>query len=352
MSNATRWYTTREAVKAAAGLAGSALNALIDGYIEAASADIEKAFGRRRFIPETATKQYSWPPVDQAYEAHVLELDEDLLAVTSLTTEGDDETEIAATDFFLGPANRTPKRRIEIDQASAAVFQGKDTPQRALRVTGRWAYSEDTRAAGTVASGLSASASATSMVCSDASQLGVGDTLLVESEQLFISERGAADVAADLAGNLTADSSETTVPVDDGTKVHAGEVIQIDSERMLVEAVIGNNLTVMRAYDASVRAAHSSGADVYAFRALTVVRGVNGTTAATHADAAAIAKYAPPGDIVRLCTAEALAAFEQGKSGWTGAIGGDESGTVETRMFSLRTMRRDAAANYRRLVIA
>jgi len=37
MSNATRWYASREAVKAAVGISGPDLNALLDGYIEAAS---------------------------------------------------------------------------------------------------------------------------------------------------------------------------------------------------------------------------------------------------------------------------------------------------------------------------
>ena len=42
MSNATRWYTTREQFKRAVGVDGTQHNSLLDGYIEAASEEVER----------------------------------------------------------------------------------------------------------------------------------------------------------------------------------------------------------------------------------------------------------------------------------------------------------------------
>lgn len=348
MSTAARWYASREAVKKLIPIAGSALNSVIDGYIESASAEIETQT-YRRFIPYTAAKSYPWPQRD-ALRSYVLHLDEDLLSVSSLTRDGTDVTDIAAADYFLEPVNSPPYQKIEIDLSSSAYFGAKDTHQRAIVVTGSWGYSGATKAAGTVASGLAADAAATSCVCSDGSLIDVGDTLLIGTEQLFVSERATVDTTANLNDTLTANLSDTGVTVTDGTQVKAGEVILIESERMLVESVSGNVLTVIRGYDGSTLAAHSGALDVYAYRTLTVVRGVNGTTAAVHANSTAIAKYAPEADIVLLCKALAIGMYEQGRSGWTGQLGGGEA-AIEGRMSNLRNLREDVVRRYRRKVI-
>lgn len=353
-SNATRWYATREAVKAAPNLKGPGLNQLIDSYIEAASEDVDEILKSRgqpvTFIPITRTRYYRWP---QSYGSSlVLDLGADLLAITGdVLVQAQDASPVtlSPSQYFLEPATEPPFRKMEINLAGDGSFRSGNTPQRSIAIPARWGYSQASKAAGTVASGLASDAGATSMVCSDASKIGVGDTLLIESEALFVSEREMSDTTADLTGDVASSMAATTIPIDSGAKVKLGEVIQVDSERMLVEAVIGNNLTVQRAYDASTLAAHSSGASVFASRALTVVRGVNGTTAAVHANDVAIARYAPPADIVEYVRAYAIAHHEQGKSGWTGAIGGDESGTVETRMFGISKMRNDLKHKYGRL---
>lgn len=346
MGNETRWYSTREQVKLLGQIDGVQFDAALDQHIEAASQAVEE-LTNRRFIPLTATKSYPWPQA--GVNVYSLELDEDLLAVTSLTKEGDDVAAISSSDYFLEPNNLGPPYFwIEIDRSSTEYFGSKDTPQRAIRVTGRWGYSESTRAAGTVSSGLASDASATSMVCSDASKIGVGDTMLIESEAIFVSAKAASDTTANLNGALTASKNETTVTVDDATQIKVGEVILVDAERMLVESISGNDLTVQRAYDGTTLAAHSGGTeDVYAFRSLTIVRGVNGTTGATHANSTAISVYAPPAEIVRLVRAEVLAAFRLDRGGWTGQIGSGEN-VIEGRNAALTKLREQARSHYKR----
>lgn len=319
MTNVNRWYCTRESVKAALGVSGAGVDGRIDRNIESASESIEKLTGRV-FIPVTAIRYYPWPQI--AGNSLKLFLDEDLLAVTLLRSEAQDAspTTIASTDYFLEPVNDPPYQRIEIDLSSSSSFNAGDTSQRSIAVTGRWGYSEATKAAGALAEALDASE--TGVDVTDASLIGVGDTILCESEAMFVSGRATLTTGTTLNDTLVALENDVTVTVASGAAIKQGEVILLDSERMLVESISGNDLTVVRGYDGSILAAHTTGITIYAFRTLTVVRGVNGTTAATHDTATALTKYAPPADIVTLCEAEALALLKHGQGAFTGEIGG------------------------------
>lgn len=343
------WYTTREAVRRAGAIQSTLWDSVIDAEIEAASREIDKLTGRR-FIPVTATRRYSWPaPAPRA--AWLLMLDDDLLSVTTLTKDDDTATAIAAADYFLEPGNDGPPYTwIEIDLSSAAYFSSLNTHQRAIRVTGSWGYSNDTASAGSVSSGLASDATATSLVCSDASKVDVGDTLLCESEQLFVSERATADTTADLNDTLTAAVSDVTITVTNGALVSAGEVILVDSERMLVQSIAGNDLTVQRAYEGTALAAHSSGTSVFAFRTLTVTRGVNGTTAATHANSTALSKYQPPADVRQLCRALALQRLALNQGGWMGVLGSGEN-SIEVRGQALLALVERVKRHYRRHLV-
>ena len=345
------WLCTRDAVKRSAGIKTIERDSVIDSFIEQASREIEDELCHRRFIPLTATRSYSWP--QRNGRGSVLYLDEDLLSVSALTKEGDDVTAIAGADYFLEPSTLGPPySRIEIDLASSAFFSSKTTHQRQIRVTGDWGYGNATKTAGTVASGLASDAAATTFVGSDGSLIDVGDTLLIGTEQLFVSGRTNAALGSILVNDaaITADAADVSITVDGSHGIVAGEVIMLDSERMYVSAVSTNVLTVMRSHDGSVLAAHSDDTAVHVFRTLTVVRGVNGTTAAVHANSAAIAKYAPPADVSNLCKALAIAYYEAEKGAWTGAIGTGES-MIETRHKTLNDLRERVKKAYgRRLV--
>jgi hypothetical protein len=344
MSN---WLCSREAVKRAADIKGSDRDRVVDFIIDQVSREID-SLTNRRFIPITATRYYPWP-TRNGRATWWVPLDEDLLSVSALTKEGDDVTAIASTDYFLEPQGiGPPYHRIEIDLASTAFFSAKDTHQRQIRVTGSWGYGNDTKAAGALAE--ADDGSETELDVTDASLIDVGDTILIGSEQMFVSERGTLDTACNTNGALTATKSQTTVTVTDGTKVKAGEIILINSERMYVDSVSGNVLTVKRGYDDTVLAAHSDAQDVYAYRTLTVTRGENGTTAATHSNAAAITKYVPPADIVGLCIALTTAYYETGRGGWTGEIGSGE-GRIESRQTALNKLRDRVRRRYQRRVI-
>ena len=349
LPNNTRWYASREAFKAAAGIGGASLDALIDQYLEAASEDIEQLLGLS-FIPVTQTRYYPWP--QRLGGSYILRIPQgDLIAVTALQAKALDAspTTIAAADYFLEPVNAGPPyNRIEIDLSSSAAFESGDTSQRSILVTGRWGYREDTKAAGALAE--ADDGSETALDVTDASLIGVGDTILIGSEAMFVSAKSALTTGTTLNDTLTADLDDVTVTLANGAAVLVGEVLLLDSEKVLVEAITGNNLTVKRAYDGSTLAAHSTGITVYAYRTLTVVRAVNGTSAASHASAAAIVKYAPPANIAELCYSKAVAHMKQGESGWTGQISGGE-GAINVRMVDLYFLERRVIEEFSRKAV-
>jgi len=322
MSN---WLVTREQVKRAARQYGATAipderNRVIDQMCESSSRSVEQA-AHRFYIPRVETRLYRWPQWSRGYTWQLL-LDQDLLSVSSLKSAAQDSTPTTLTHYFLEPQSSGPPYGIiEVDLSSSDTFSAGSTPQRSISVAGTWGYSADTQSSGTVASGLSSSATATSFVCSDASKIDVGDTIVIQSEQLFVSERSTVTTATTLNGALAATKSVVAVTVADGTKVNVGEIILVDSERMFVREITGNVLTVERDWDGTLLAAHLTAATVYAYRTLTVERGVNGTTAATHADATAITRYVPYGEAARLALADAIANLAQTDAAFGRMIG-------------------------------
>ena len=158
----------------------------------------------------------------------------------------------------------------------------------------------------------------------------MGDTLLIESEQLFVSEKTSAALNSILTdGVLTADKSEN-VTVDSGHGILAGEIILVDSEQMFVRVSGTTALTVERAYNGTTLAAHTNNTAVHIFRTLTVTRGVNGTTGATHANATAISVYRAPGPIRQLVTAMAIAGHTQESAAYGRVLGAGEGATNVT----------------------
>lgn len=96
------------------------------------------------------------------------------------------------------------------------------------------------------------------------------------------------------------DASETEISVDAGHGLTGGETIKIEDEQMYVSAVSTN--------------------------VLTVVRGVNGTTAATHADDSAISKRRYPRGIERATVMQAARFSREVQTGYSGQTGNAEMG--------------------------
>lgn len=319
-------YVGLETFKRRCGIVGTANDQAILDHLLAASRDFERQT-LRRFFPVIATNDYRWPRYTPT-ATWSLWLEDDLLSATTITAQatGQNASPVAITHYFLEPQEHGPPyNRAEVDLSYSDVYSSGPTPQRSITVLGSWGFSNDTAVAGTLAADITTTTATTCNV-SDASLIDVGDVLLIGTEALYVTGRSPLDTTATLSGNPAADVKVVTIGVSNGALVNAGETVLIDAEQMNVLSITGNNLNLPsaptgRAVNGTVLAAHTAGTHVYAPRTLTVVRGVNGTTAATHLINDAIRRYQAPANVRRAVTAQAVAAYQQELAAYGRTIG-------------------------------
>ncbi|WP_033307338.1 hypothetical protein RFN58_06825 [Streptomyces iakyrus] len=296
-------YATREDVMRALDVKPTARSARqIDRALQSASRDID-ALCHRRFYPELTTRSFDWPGSQYRPSWRLWLDDQELISLTSITSGG---TAISTADVVLYPLSGAPYNRVETNLGSSAAWGGGDTHQADITITGLFGYRLDETTVGALAAAVASTTATTVTVNGAASaELGVGSVLRIGTERMLVTNRTMTATGQNLGADLAAQKNSVTVTVADGTTFAVDETILIDSERMLIVDIAGNTLTVERAWDGTVLAAHTAGVDIYAPRALTVARGALGTTAATHADAAAVVRWDPPGLVRDLTIAEA-----------------------------------------------
>lgn len=309
-------YATREDVMRALDSKPTARNARqIDRALQSASRDVD-ALCHRRFYPEHATRYFDWPDSQYRPSWRLWLDDSELISLTSITSGG---TAIATSDVLLEP-NRSgpPFNRVEINIGTNAAWGGGSTHQRDITITGLFGYRLDETTVGTLTAAVATTTATTATVTGAASaELGIGSVLRIDSERMLVTNRTMTDTGQNVDGaGLTAQQNNVTVAVTDGTAFAVDEVLLIESERMLIVDIAGNNLTVQRAWDGSVLAAHTAGVDIYAARTLTVTRGALGTTAATHPSGAAVVRWDPPGLVRDLTIAEAMNRITNEQAGY------------------------------------
>jgi hypothetical protein len=333
-------YATREDVMRALDVQPTARSARqIDRALQSASRGVD-ALCHRRFYPEQATRSWDWPDSQQRPSWRLWLDDSELISVTSLTSGG---ATITASDYLLEP-NRSgpPYNRLEIDLDSSAAFGGGDTHQRDITITGLFGYRNDETQVGTLATAVATTTATSITVDGPASaDLGVGSLLRIGTERLLVTTRAMADTGQNVGGaGLTAQANSVSLTVSDGSAFAVDETLLIESERLLIIDIAGNTLTVKRAIDGSVLAAHAAGVDIYAARTLTVTRGALGTTAATHLSGATVVRWDPPGLVRDLTIADAMNRVLQEQAGYSRTSKtstGAKSVSVET--LSLETLR-------------
>lgn len=201
-------YASRDALKVRLGETLTANDAIYQAILEAVSKQVD-AHCKRVFQPYLATRYFT--PTNGGY----LFLDADLLAITTLKTDENDdriyEVIWAAADYDLLPLNaqadQRPYWKIATTPLGAESFP---ISAKSVELAGKWGYWQD----------------------------------------LFTTP-----------SSLTAgvNASTTTMPVTAGTDFEALQTIEVDSEQMYVTAIVGNNLTVERAQNGTTAATHDSG---------------------------------------------------------------------------------------------
>jgi hypothetical protein len=126
------------------------------------------------------------------------------------------------------------------------------------------------------------------------------------------------------AGCSTASSGDNALSTTGSGSLNVGEVLLLDQEQMLITDITGSVATVKRAWNGTVPATHTA-ATVYAYRTLSVLRGQLGTAAAAHSNGALVSKHNPPGLIRDLNLAGALNRVLQETSGYARTVGAGDN---------------------------
>ena len=153
----------------------------------------------------------------------------DLISVSTLKTDEDQdrvfEMTWASSDYLLYPLNAQPQQpwgrpytRVLVDTEAGSKLAfpgGKST----VEISGKWGFRE-----------------------------------VVEDSGADINEGGAFG------------ASDATLTVTDGSKFAAGQTVLIESEQLYVVGIATNDLTVERGVNGATAASHPEGADVYIYR--------------------------------------------------------------------------------------
>ena len=204
-------------------ISATSADALLLELCEAASRAIDghcsgELVGRRHFYSRIATRVYT-----PAHGSR-LDLPDDLLSITTLKTDDDDDltyenTWAVNTDYELypynAPAENRPYWRLRTRPDGNYTFPAGH--QQGVQIVGKWGFWED-----------------------------------------------LVTLTATL--NEALDTSETGVDVSDGTVLAVGQTILIDSEQMYVTAISTNTLTVERAVNGTTAASHLTAATIQRYR--------------------------------------------------------------------------------------
>lgn len=315
MAVTTVAYCTREDVKRATDMVETARNNWqIDRAIQSAARNIEGHLNRV-FYPTDGTRYFDWPNYQYAYPWRLWLNQDELAAIPTAVTSGGKAIPLSAVN--CEPVNSGPPySHVELRRDQSYGFGVGQTPQRDIAITGTFGYWAATDPAGQLAAPITTT-TASIVPVSDGSLVGVGDTLIVDSERMLVRDKSSVDTGqTNLTGGSTALTSDVAIGVTDGTQLHIDEMIQIDSERMLIVDITGNTITVKRGWDGTVLATHTTASKIYAFRTLTVMRGQLGTTAATHLTAAPASIHRVPALIRDLAIAESTNRVMQETGGY------------------------------------
>lgn len=338
-------YCTREDVLGVLGQAQTArIVPAVDRAIASATASIDSRC-HQYFHPVQAARSFTWPDPSSTAVSWRIWMDANpLLSVTSIVSGG---APVDVGDVFLEPqAYGPPYTCIEINTGTSSSFSSDNTGQRAVVVTGRWGYTDDVETVTTLASAISTT-TATTLTVADGAQVGVGNLLLVDTERMIVTGRALVTTATTLSSPLTASAADRTMVVANPLAYGIGEVLTLDAEQVLVTDRLAAALLVERAVNSTVLATHT-GSTIYAPRQLQVIRGANGTTAATHLNAASVAVSVVPGPIRSLAVGEAIVEVQQATAGYARTAGSGDNERVIGSGAGLNDLRNQVERGYAR----
>ena len=212
MASNVNSYATLTELKAILGISSTTDDTPMRKILEAASRAIE-SYCNRRFYSTTETKYFDgaitlWIP--------------DLLSITTLKTDEDGdgtfENTLATTDYFLygggleDTLNLYPRTRIEINP-NGDYSSFANGVKKGVEIIGVWGYGDGTTATPYVTDTTTAEAISAGEVAIDvtsATNLSVGHTILIESEQMYITSISTNTITVEKGVNGTTDAAHDT----------------------------------------------------------------------------------------------------------------------------------------------
>ena len=133
-------YCTNTLVKTYLAISGSGDDALLTSLIARAQAAIDRHCGRTFEAAADTTRKFT---VGDDTDQEMLYLDEDLCAITTVTTDADGDADVLTvnTDYVTVPRNTTPYYALKILGDSSYSWTYTTNPENGITVLGRWAWS-------------------------------------------------------------------------------------------------------------------------------------------------------------------------------------------------------------------
>lgn len=249
-----------------------------------------------------------------------------VLSLTSITNDGTALTENSDFVFMRQAWDNGPYLGLErlSDAANFSEWCLEDPDS--VQMTGMFGLYSRAQATGATLS-ATISAAATEMTVSNGSKVSPGMDLLLDSEQMLVTGWGDPTASATtLAAALDATSSQVSLTSAAG--LNTGELLRVDFEDMRLHRKKDNTGLVVRNWNNTGQAAHLIAAAVDVYRTVSIERGVNGTTAASHTSGAAVSRYMVPDNVLKLVKKMSILGMNQSRSNYAGRSGDAEQGTV------------------------
>lgn len=220
----TNLYATLADVKDQLSIIATTYDVAIMRMLEAASRRID-GVAETHFYVDSAARYFD---TNNNYSVALID---DCLSLSALAmdSEGDDtfdgETWMS-TDYILAPDNRFPKWKLQLTKAGNYSFP-KDA-RRYIKATGLWGYGDGESATPyTTASGASctlADATTTTFDASDVTDIVIGNTIIVGSEQMYVAAIATTTLTVTRGVNGTAAASHSAAAI--SVYQYPAEVVQ------------------------------------------------------------------------------------------------------------------------------
>lgn len=277
------------------------------------------------FIPVTLTHRFHGRGLSQLFMPYPL------LSITSITNDG---TALVGADYIAKPDEGMwpygPYSDLTVDPDAANLSEWADEADGVV-IVGSWGKYLRLLETGATVQDNPQSSSQPTLKVSNGAKVSPGMIVLIGTEQEHVTGWDAPTSAVTTLGANVANTDEI-ITVADASLVNVGEILRnattFEQMRVKDRNTTTNKLSVTRAWNGTAKTAQTSGQSLDVYRTVTVERGVNGTTAAEHASAAAINRYLAPYDVNMLAKQMATLLVNKARGGYQGREGNVELGTI------------------------